>query len=401
MPLPQPRSGESESDFMARCMTELQSEFPRQDQRVAVCLDQYRKGGAKESMKESMKELTHVASLREAKALEVGEKPRYHVQVLEVDKLGANRRIYPRRVMEEAYPLYEGAKVYLDHPTKTEDTQRPERSVRDLVGYLENVGPDMSADLVVVNHKEEVCPLIDEAISTGRDLVGLSHNILGLTRIERQKDGPVQVVEAVGKVRSVDIVTEQAAGGRFREMLEGKEGNIMVETLEELKEAYPELLERYKEELRENIREEVESRVYGDKEKMKEAKKRMEEKLNELKEAISARDAQIEKLAGQLARMERERVLEGKLAESNLPEVAKERLRSIVEGQYEDMEKFAEAVEAAIKSEKEYLSKVTEAGKVTGLGSPRQEDQAAGLIQEAEKLLSEWMGVAKSEKEGN
>ena len=44
MPLPKPKTGEAESDFMSRCVSNdsMQSEFPDQDQRVAVCLDSFR-----------------------------------------------------------------------------------------------------------------------------------------------------------------------------------------------------------------------------------------------------------------------------------------------------------------------------------------------------------------------
>lgn len=44
MPIPKPNIGESESDFMSRCVGNdaMQSEFPNQDQRVAVCLGSFR-----------------------------------------------------------------------------------------------------------------------------------------------------------------------------------------------------------------------------------------------------------------------------------------------------------------------------------------------------------------------
>lgn len=44
MPIPQPRSGESENEFISRCMSDesMQREFPRQQQRLAVCYDQLR-----------------------------------------------------------------------------------------------------------------------------------------------------------------------------------------------------------------------------------------------------------------------------------------------------------------------------------------------------------------------
>lgn len=45
MPVPKPKSGETESDFMTRCMANnaMQADFPDQDQRVAVCLGSFRK----------------------------------------------------------------------------------------------------------------------------------------------------------------------------------------------------------------------------------------------------------------------------------------------------------------------------------------------------------------------
>lgn len=44
MPLPKPNPGESQNDFVARCVTDpvMEREFPRQDQRVVICYVQYR-----------------------------------------------------------------------------------------------------------------------------------------------------------------------------------------------------------------------------------------------------------------------------------------------------------------------------------------------------------------------
>lgn len=41
MPLPTPNSGETETDFIERCMTELSGEFSDDDQRLAVCYGQW------------------------------------------------------------------------------------------------------------------------------------------------------------------------------------------------------------------------------------------------------------------------------------------------------------------------------------------------------------------------
>ena len=43
MPLPKPHSGESQDDFISRCMSDLDGEFPDDKQRYAVCLSIWEK----------------------------------------------------------------------------------------------------------------------------------------------------------------------------------------------------------------------------------------------------------------------------------------------------------------------------------------------------------------------
>lgn len=49
MPLPRPRDGESQDEFMGRCMSNkmMKSEFPKNKQRVAVCMQSFRDKGKK------------------------------------------------------------------------------------------------------------------------------------------------------------------------------------------------------------------------------------------------------------------------------------------------------------------------------------------------------------------
>jgi len=42
MPIPEPTPAETQVDFMARCMHELQGEFPDKEQRLAVCYASWR-----------------------------------------------------------------------------------------------------------------------------------------------------------------------------------------------------------------------------------------------------------------------------------------------------------------------------------------------------------------------
>ena len=52
MPIPKPSSGESESDFMARCTgdSSMLAEYSQRNQPVAVCLSSYRVGGKEETV---------------------------------------------------------------------------------------------------------------------------------------------------------------------------------------------------------------------------------------------------------------------------------------------------------------------------------------------------------------
>ena len=45
MPLPKPKAGEKQIEFINRCMTNssVRSEFPDENQRLAVCYNIYRK----------------------------------------------------------------------------------------------------------------------------------------------------------------------------------------------------------------------------------------------------------------------------------------------------------------------------------------------------------------------
>ena len=63
MPLPKPRKSESESDFIARCMssTVMKTDFPKTTQRLAVCHSQFRK---KESSAMETKEFDAPFELR-------------------------------------------------------------------------------------------------------------------------------------------------------------------------------------------------------------------------------------------------------------------------------------------------------------------------------------------------
>src|SRR5699024_9040925 len=91
----------------------------------------------------------NTCELREASAvltrpIEGGR--RFKGRIIEGDRWGSSG-YYSREVLERDGPTTwpAGTQVYLDHPTATEDYDRPERSVRDLAGRI-NTTPVYEGD---------------------------------------------------------------------------------------------------------------------------------------------------------------------------------------------------------------------------------------------------------------
>jgi hypothetical protein len=134
-----------------------------------------------------------------------------------------NGRYYPAEVLAEAaqnriFPA--GTPMYADHPTLTEKIERPERSIRDLAARLDN------------DARYENGSLFAEATSFGtwnqvlNGPDGLAENVEVSVRCFGEiAEGTAEgregmVVKKITEGRSVDFVTEGAAGGRVLELLE-------------------------------------------------------------------------------------------------------------------------------------------------------------------------------------
>lgn len=158
----------------------------------------------------------------------------------------AQMRFYGPECIREGYPMFEGAKAFLDHSSESERVNRPERSVRDLCGFYTNprvgmveneFGDEVSAiiaDLVTDDSKAgKEARAKARAARLYRSIYPESREVFCGTSIdadgkfkERQVDigdgtkDTVEYVEAFTKVRSADIVTRPARGGEFLGTLE-------------------------------------------------------------------------------------------------------------------------------------------------------------------------------------
>lgn len=160
---------------------------------------------------------------------------------------------YTRECIESAITVFEGKKIYADHPTSDEEQIRPERSVRDILGYFEGMALEEgeSGQALLVGN---VSVLPDPAFAWARalmreafeyskkypdqDLIGLSINANGTAKPVRFEEfvanatlpesaklklnqaresglDTVRVVTKLDSAVSCDLVTEAGAKGRI------------------------------------------------------------------------------------------------------------------------------------------------------------------------------------------
>lgn len=126
--------------------------------------------------------------------------------------------------------LFEGAHCYADHPTANEERERPERSVRHLIGHFREARfvsgspAEVRAKFTPVQGPgyEWVSSLIESALGSapGKPLVGLSIDGEGHTDGEKTVAGrKYSLVRRITHLGSVDLVTRAGAGGRFHRRL--------------------------------------------------------------------------------------------------------------------------------------------------------------------------------------
>jgi len=309
------------------------------------------------------------------------EKKKAHV-VLIKEGWSKNKRFYPAQVLEQAVPLFEGAKCYLDH---SDIKGIPNRSVRELTGFYENVkftGKQVEADLQFLDTEAGKVGLdiAKETVKHNKLLAGLS--IRGVGSVRKVEEG--HEVENLSKIISVDMVSDPAAGGEFLRLYES-----VMEVKDEMKDLTLEKLKEERPDLVQSISEEVESRVYGKKGELDKQLKEIKEQNDKL-----AKDIAEWKTYGQVK--ETETILEKELAKSELPDIAKERIRKLYTGKIAKVEEITES----IKSEKEYIAKIAE-NKQVNVGNSGKDSEVKEQNKEKyeAKLKEVYEAMGYSEKE--
>ena len=231
--------------------------------------------------------------------------------------------IYTAENLAESAPLFKaGTEMFIDHPTETEEWERPERSIRDYAGvFLEDatVGEDGALYTVC-----KVFSGVNDLIKDKWEHIGVSINAWCADPISENG-----IVPPIAGVRSVDFVTTAGAGGGIVDLLESNRNDNYV------KEA--------------GMDKEIES-------KFDELKASLIEALSSKLEAAVAtiQEAKAEEPTEE-ASVDVDSVLEAgrKIAESGLPEAAIVRVREAV--------KAGADVDSALESERAYLKEAVAA----------------------------------------
>lgn len=259
-----------------------------------------------------------------------------------------------------------GLHTYWNHPSASEERDRPERDLRDLAGVLTQdahydangpAGPGLYGEArVTEQYRSAVAELAPH--------IGMSIRAYGKAR-EGEVDGKKgNVISELVSARSVDFVTAPGAGGRILELFESA-GRMPAK---------------------------------GEKQVTEEEAKALREANEALTEQVTAKDAQIAQKDALIASL-REAVLMRQaqevagqvLGEIEMPKATRQRIfteqiAKPVRGENSDLDETAyrEQVKAAAQVELAYLNEVRGSGKIVGMGgSERNDDGGHAALVEA------------------
>lgn len=227
MPLPSPNKGESQNDFVSRCMSSdmMKSEFPDQKQRVAVCYSQWRKGGTKgirggdrggshsrplkgESMKKIINEKIKFSAPFMCESLEK-EKDKIKIKGTMIKaKTSRNNRMYAIEELEKA--VFTGDTISVGHgdsPTDNVGTFKPvmkedgidfEAEIRN-TPYHPGIVEMIKNGLIKFVSVEAIAKELEEDTDGNRIVRGLDFTGLGLVKTPGFPEATFAIAEAFEK----------------------------------------------------------------------------------------------------------------------------------------------------------------------------------------------------------
>lgn len=368
--------------------------------------------GEMESVTDDMKVfVADVIPLIEAKTDDKGTIP-----IKIIDPGWGSSGYYSREVLQAAANsrvYYAGLQMFWNHPSKSDEKERPERDLRDLAGVLTedarwdehgSKGPGIYA-------RAKVFSAYREHVAEMGPYIGLSHYVWGESKPGEAEGKKGDIITRIVAARSVDFVTVPGRGGAIAEAFRaarppeptdeqkaaGESSMVGTTstpklTLESLRKEHPEIIEA--------LRKEVENDSAR-----KEAQAQQEKKLKETEKALEEAKVENARLKEALLLVEARTFVEAKVKASTLPEISKTRVAEalakdpVVKDGKIDETAYAAKIEAAIKSEAEYLANLG-AGKVSGMGAGAPAGGQTPTLEETDKaLVAGFMRLGMSEAE--
>ncbi len=271
-------------------------------------------------------------------------------------------RFYPAAVLKRDCHIFEGVKMYANHPSVSEMRDRPERSINDWVGHLTEVRHDEEGNVfgravILDDAFKQKLRNLKEAGLLGE--MGVSIRGLGKTRRTEIEGHKTEMVEALTAGHSADYVTQAGAGGAVQ-MFEADrshydERNDDMEEIQELKDTVSAL----------------EKKLADSETALDEANKALESKAgDESKAVLEAVTKERDELKAKIEEADKAKVREAVTAEiskaiqeAKLPDVSKERMTE----RFKDAD-TADGLTEAITSEQDYVKSLIPSGQVSGLG---------------------------------
>jgi len=125
---------------------------------------------------------------------------------------------YSPEVLKAAAPLYkQGTHCYWNHPSRTEERDRPERNLHDLAGVLAEDAQWSNSPEPGLYARAQVFAPYRAAIKEMAPHIGISHRASGSTRKGSAEGRTGPIIEKITDVVSVDFVTVAGRGGAILE----------------------------------------------------------------------------------------------------------------------------------------------------------------------------------------
>jgi hypothetical protein len=300
-----------------------------------------------------------------------GDKPtRYLVRVIRAGT-SLNNVTYPRDVLREAAPLFDGVRVFVK--SDAEHIKGGGKDFRQLVGKLSDpkfieagVG-EIQATLDVLESSDIAAKLREAVARDMTDLFGLSIDASGKSK----KTGKFREAINLTKVDSVDLIIEPGAGGQFIRFAEAHQESDTM------------------------LREQMISKIRARDAKRADALANAsdDDVLTAYREAVidaSGTGITEDQFEARMRMIEARASARVIISESRLPTVAQERLTA----RFAEAASFTEDdVRTAVDAERTYLGRFAEGAQVRGLGVSIE--MGEGRAEKVNKMLDDFFDTTK------